>query len=81
VGVIAAAREKWSLAYLRGAGVAYLVVAAYGIVIHQDRRRPGAPVGRGEQRVRGRGWSGFGRPAVTGPQVKPLAAPAAPAAP
>ena len=36
VGIIAAAREKWSLAYLIGGGVAYAAIAAYGFLINQD---------------------------------------------
>lgn len=33
VGIIAAAREGWSLAYLLGGGLVYVVVSAYGFVI------------------------------------------------
>jgi hypothetical protein len=36
VGIIAAAREKWSLAYLLGGGLAYAAIAAYGFFIDQD---------------------------------------------
>ncbi len=36
VGIIAAARESWSLAFLLGGGVAYLAIAAYGFLIDQD---------------------------------------------
>lgn len=36
VGIIAAAREKWSLVYLLGGGLAYLAIAVYGFLIDQD---------------------------------------------
>ena len=36
VGIIAAAREKWSLAYLLGGGLAYAAIAAYGFLVDQD---------------------------------------------
>ncbi len=35
VGIIAAARERWSLAYLIGGGLAYLVVTAYGFLVDE----------------------------------------------
>lgn len=36
VGLIAATRESWSLAYLLGGGLAYVGIAAYGFLIDQD---------------------------------------------
>ncbi len=36
VGIIAAARHSWSLAYLIGGGIAYALVSLYGFVIDQD---------------------------------------------
>lgn len=38
VGIVAAARESWSIAYLIGGGVAYALVSAYGFLIdeHSD---------------------------------------------
>ncbi len=36
VGLIAAARESWSLVYLIGGGIAYVLVSLYGFLIDQD---------------------------------------------
>ncbi len=36
VGILAAARESWSVTYLLGGGVAYLLVAAYGFLVDLD---------------------------------------------
>jgi hypothetical protein len=36
VGIIAAARERWSLMYLIGGGAGYLLVAAYGFIIDEQ---------------------------------------------
>ncbi len=36
VGIIAAARERWSLVYLLGGGLAYVLVAAYGFLVEND---------------------------------------------
>jgi hypothetical protein len=36
VGILAAAREGWSLAYLLGGGLAYAGLAAYGFLIEHD---------------------------------------------
>lgn len=36
VGILAAARESWSLAYLLGGGIAYVLVAAYGFLIDHE---------------------------------------------
>lgn len=35
IGILAAAREQWSIAYLIGGGVAYGLVTAYGFVIDE----------------------------------------------
>jgi hypothetical protein len=36
VGIIAAARESWSMVYLLGGGLTYVVVSAYGFLIEHD---------------------------------------------
>ncbi len=36
VGLIAAARESWSLVYLISGGIAYVLVSLYGFLIDQD---------------------------------------------
>lgn len=36
VGIIAAARESWSLTYLIGGGIAYVALSVYGVVIDKE---------------------------------------------
>lgn len=44
VGLLAAARPAWARAYLLGGGVAYLVVAAYGLVVEESSSANFLPV-------------------------------------
>lgn len=36
VGIIAAARESWSLTYLIGGGIAYVALSVYGVVVDKE---------------------------------------------
>lgn len=44
LGIVAAARERWSLVYLLGGGLAYAALAAYGFLIDQNSEANFLPV-------------------------------------